>query len=113
MSVHIEIGKYAIESSATCWQICKKTKVKDTDTGKLKTVWVGFRFYISFESAMQGLFNLKLRTCDAQSVQELAKAARVASSRIVNACAPLRAENALQSNTGRELLATPDIGGAS
>ena len=90
MSVCIEVGKYAIESSSTCWQLCKKAKTKDGEE------WRPFSYYKSFESAMIGLYELNLRTCDARSVLELRETMLNASKSIIDTCTPLRAENALQ-----------------
>lgn len=56
------------------WEICWQRKVKDKEIeGEHKTIWQGEKFFGTLVSAVNALFEYKLRACDATTLKELQK----------------------------------------
>ena len=58
---------HAIKADRHCWQVCE-ARMKNG-----QRIWEPFLFYGSLESAIKGLNDLRLRTCDAQTLNEALK----------------------------------------
>jgi len=86
MTVHIEInGDMAIESSATCWQLCRKRVKKNGSS-----VWQAFKFFNSFESCLREIMEMSVRNSNAKTVADLVRAYRIAAGEVKEISAPLK-----------------------
>lgn len=80
INIPIFIGKkeHRIQSDSRNYMLCeyKRCSVKNQEKRGKEGDWHGFMFYSSLPQMMTAIYNLKLRACDAKTINELIVASK-------------------------------------
>ena len=53
------------------YELCRPGQRKNKETGEVVGEWVAYKWFASLDQALRRLVDMKLRTCDARSIEEL------------------------------------------
>jgi len=72
--MQISLGKnYRLEGNTLCWQISERHNVTSKGNGKESTRWKVVGYHSDLSQALRHFAEHRLRTCDAESIQDLYK----------------------------------------
>jgi len=67
-------NKYRLRGHELSWDVQKKSRLKNKETGEWEVSWTSILYYGTLEGAVNGLAHRMIRTAEAETIDEAVKA---------------------------------------
>ena len=76
MRIPIKIGSECVylQSGENCFELAEQRFIKNKLTEELEETYIPYKYFTTPESAFQAILNMKIRACDATTLEELKQA---------------------------------------